>query len=329
MDRGAVRRIFSLFMSAILDIISSIVEAQEAGIVRRQMLARNLRGELMSFTETENNAELCGEAMALEKSSGAVEKGQFLTFGRYPRFAGCDEADYYYEESYSEETPCQISWNRKNTFANVHFAVFSGFEPIEWQVLETDGKTALLVSRYVVFRRNFDACNYNAEAVHNRIASLELFLNEDFMAAAFTEEERQRIVPCKIRHEIYKRAGKLGGNRDIGIINIDDENFAQDSALIKVEYIFSLSLKEALYYFKDDVSRKCGLRNSAKGAESYWLRDFADLSGEKYGYGYIGLLESKYKDGCGQGMVVDEFGALSMEAIDECLGVRPVMRITL
>ncbi len=281
----------------------------------------------MSFLETASSIS-AGEA-AHGQASVSIEKGQHITFGRFPRFGVLEEADYYYEESYSEDNPFQVEWTRKNTFANLYYTVPSGFEPIEWLVLETDGQTALLISRYIILRRHFDACNYNAEAVHNESASLERFLNEDFMAAAFTEEEKQRIVPSKIRNEIYKKISGHSDNEDIGIADIDDEKFAVDSAIIKVEHIFSLSLKEALHYFQDDESRKCGMRNSSKGEESYWLRDFADLSGEEYCYGGIGMLLSNYKEGCGQGFVVDDCGKLDLKSIGERIGVRPVMRIAL
>lgn len=282
----------------------------------------------MSFPEQTNSA--ASEKIPADgQASASIEKGQCITFGRYPRFSVREEADYYYEESYSEDNPFQVEWTRKNTFANLYYNIPSGFEPIEWLVLETDGKTALLISRHLILRRHFDACDYNAEAVHCEFASLELFLNEDFMAVAFTDEEKRRIVPCKIRNEIYKRADKLSDNDDKGIAEIDDEKFAADSAIIKVEHIFCLSLKEALYYFQDNESRKCGWRNIAKGAECFWLRDFVDLSGEEYSYGYCGLLLAHYKEGCGQGIAVDESGELVLKAIDECIGVRPVMRITL
>ncbi|MCR5661839.1 MAG: DUF6273 domain-containing protein [bacterium] len=282
----------------------------------------------MSFPEQTNSA--ASEKIPADgQASASIEKGQCITFGRYPRFSVREEADYYYEESYSEDNPFQVEWTRKNTFANLYYNIPSGFEPIEWLVLETDGKTALLISRHLILRRHFDACDYNAEAVHCEFASLELFLNENFMAVAFTDEEKRRIVPCKIRNEIYKKIGAHSDSDVVGIAEIDEEKFAVDSAIIKVEHIFSLSLKEALHYFQDDESRKCGLRNSAQGEESYWLRDFADLSGEEYSYGGIGMRLDNYKEGCGNGFVVDDFGALNLEPIHECIGVRPVMRITL
>ncbi len=70
-----------------------------------------------------------------------------------------------------------------------------GAEPIEWIVLDGDGGTATLISRYAL-----DIRPYNAEQtpVTWESSSLRRWLNEDFLNAAFTEEERARLETAAV-----------------------------------------------------------------------------------------------------------------------------------
>ena len=67
----------------------------------------------------------------------------------------------------------------------------NGPEPIEWRVLEVSDGSALIVSQYAL-----DARAYNKERVRITWAECTLrgWLNGEFYATAFNEEEKGRIA---------------------------------------------------------------------------------------------------------------------------------------
>jgi hypothetical protein len=105
----------------------------------------------------------------------------------------------------------------------------NGAEAIEWTVLDTNGDMALLLSRY-----GLDAQAYNDsnEAVTWENCTLRRWLSETFYATAFSDAERQVIVPATNVNPDNAHWGTSGGN--------DTE-----------DTIFLLSLDEAEKYFSD------------------------------------------------------------------------------
>ncbi len=108
-------------------------------------------------------------------------------------------------------------------------------EPIEWQVLDVNGDEALLVSRFALDCRQY----------HCRIADvtwedceLRAWLNNDFLKAAFTPEEQNRIKLSEVVNDDNPRFGTKGGN-------------------VTRDRVFCLSLAEADRYFKDSSEREC------------------------------------------------------------------------
>ena len=65
-------------------------------------------------------------------------------------------------------------------------------EPIEWVILETDGKTAKLLSRYGLTAKPYDEDGW--WPVTWESCTLRRWLNSEFLRVAFTDEERQRLV---------------------------------------------------------------------------------------------------------------------------------------
>lgn len=131
---------------------------------------------------------LCDEA------AGVVEdrprKGDILTFGRYEQDG--DASD--------------------------------GTEPLEWIVLESDGKVATMISRY-----GLDAVAYNeseAETTWEK-SSLRKWLNEDFMNAAFSADEQKRLqtvtVSADKNPESNADSGKDAKDK-VYLASIDDIN---------------------------------------------------------------------------------------------------------
>ncbi|WP_406547692.1 DUF6273 domain-containing protein, partial [Succinimonas sp.] len=150
-----------------------------------------------------------------------IKKGEFIKFGSYPQKNG------------------------------------SVKEPIEWLVLEVNGDEAVLVSRYGLDCRQY----HSGGSITWEDCDLRKWLNNDFMKAAFTEEEQQRIKLSEVANDDNWEHRTRGGND------------TQDR-------VFCLSLAEAERYFKSDRERRCQPTELAKAHGAYvkagccywWLR---------------------------------------------------------
>ncbi len=68
---------------------------------------------------------------------------------------------------------------------------YNGYEPIQWQVLDVQGSYALLVSRFVLDWRYFNAGNSQAYWSNSDIC---YWLNNDFLFSAFNDAEYSQIA---------------------------------------------------------------------------------------------------------------------------------------
>ncbi len=115
-------------------------------------------------------------------------------------------------------------------------------ETIEWLVLDKKDSKALVISKDVLFQKEY---NDERSNVTWETCTLRSYLNNDFYNLVFTEEEKKLIAKSKIENPDNPEDGTKGGN--------DTE-----------DYIFLLSVDEASKYFKTDKDRSCG--------EKWWLR---------------------------------------------------------
>ena len=74
-------------------------------------------------------------------------------------------------------------------------------EPLEWIVLETDGKSAKLLSRYGLTSKPYNEEEY--WPVTWESCTLRAWLNSEFLKAAFTEEEQQRLATVTVEAEAF------------------------------------------------------------------------------------------------------------------------------
>lgn len=132
-------------------------------------------------------------------------------------------------------------------------------EPIEWLVLEVNGNEALLISRYGLAYRRYHP---NNTEVTWENCELRSWLNNEFLKAAFSEEEQRRIKLSEAVHDDNQTYHTRGGN------NTSDR-------------IFCLSVTEAKLYFMNDSERMChpaaalAKARGASGDDGYcwwWLR---------------------------------------------------------
>ena len=107
--------------------------------------------------------------------------------------------------------------------------------PIEWLVLESDGETALLISRYAL-----DCKPYNEYQMYTtwERCTLRYWLNNEFFNKAFSAEEKQYVLQSDVSADKNPwRSTNLGSATK--------------------DKVFLLSSAEANKYFKSDDARKC------------------------------------------------------------------------
>ena len=119
--------------------------------------------------------------------------------------------------------------------------------PIEWLVLKKDGDVVLAVSRYALDCLPYDTTG--ASITWDR-STLRSWLNDAFLSAAFTEDEREAIPESTVSAD-------------------ENPRFATRAGRAVSDRIFLLGLSEAERYFTSDYARRCGATAYAisRGAE--------------------------------------------------------------
>jgi hypothetical protein len=138
-------------------------------------------------------------------------------------------------------------------------------EPIEWLVLEVKGNEALLVSRYGLVCKSY---HEERADITWEDCDLRRWLNDDFLKAAFTEEEQSSIRLSEVVNDDNPEFGTRGGN-------------------ITRDRVFCLSLTEAERYFRNDAERQCRPAELARSQDAWedvrnggcfwWLRSPGSL----------------------------------------------------
>ena len=155
------------------------------------------------------------------------------------------------------------SYEQDNNTAN-------GKEPIEWLVLAKEGNRVLLISRYALDCQPYNSSlSYTWERFTWETCTLRSWLNESFLHAAFTDEERAKIPSATVN-----------ADKNPTSYNADPGNDTTDQ-------VFLLSITEAEKYFTSDDARKCaptayaiamgaktGKMNKTDGKDAcwWWLR---------------------------------------------------------
>lgn len=168
----------------------------------------------------------------------------------------------------------------------------NGVEAIEWVVLECDGNKALVISKYCIewlpFHNTFTEVGW-------KNSSIRSWLNNTFLDAAFTMEEKTSIISTQnINPDFY-----------------DDSESERNWLGTTTDRIFLLSSSEADTYFSSDSDRYaegteyvCNKGNSASWY--WWLRSANNI---KYA-GFVSEGELGYG-----------------EEVDRNMGIRPAMWI--
>ena len=145
----------------------------------------------------------------------------------------------------------------------------NGKENIEWLVLEVKDGKALVISKYALDCKQY---NTNDTDVTWEACTLRRWLNNDFLGAAFSADEKAMIPTITVSSDKNPEYSTNPGNA------------TQDQ-------VFLLSITEANKYFSSDRARQCeptdfavanGARESDGGNCCWWLRSpgFAQNYGE-------------------------------------------------
>jgi len=142
-----------------------------------------------------------------------------------------------------------------------------GQDPIEWLVLENDGKKALLLSRYIL-----EDTSFNQMTIQDRKgkvwaqSTLRKWLNGDFLKNAFTKDEQKAILSTSLKNNPGPETTTKGGNSKdkIFLLSYDEMDQylpTQESRVAQRTAFASLLLQNHGYDVEGGVQ-----------PDSWWLR---------------------------------------------------------
>ena len=131
--------------------------------------------------------------------------------------------------------------------------------PIEWLVLENDGETALLISRYALDCKPYN--NEKYESTTWEMCTLRDWLNNKFFNKAFSTEEKQYILQSDVNADKNPEYSTNPGNAT-------------------KDKVFLLSVVETNKYFKSKDARKCAPTDYAIQQGAY-TSDSSKVEGRK------------------------------------------------
>ena len=177
--------------------------------------------------------------------------------------------------------------------------------PIEWLVLESDGETALLISRYALDCKPY---NEKYEDTTWEKCTLRGWLNSEFFNKAFGAEEKQYILQSDVSADKNPKYSTNPGNAT-------------------KDKVFLLSVVEVNKYFKSDDARMCALTDYAIQQGAY-TSDSYKVEGRKACWWW---LRSPGGNSLGAALVridgsISGFGSLVYSSDD---AVRPCVRVRL
>ena len=136
--------------------------------------------------------------------------------------------------------------------------LYNGVEDIEWLVLEIKDGKALVISKYALSREKY---NWVYEEVTWETCSLRKWLNNDFINAAFLDEEKAMIPTVTVSAD-------------------KNPEYSTNPGKATQDQVFLLSITETNKYFNSDSARLCEPTDSIAMDNSYdvgghcdwWLR---------------------------------------------------------
>ena len=207
-----------------------------------------------------------------------------------------------------------FSPNQKDNGYNVDTVYWFKFEPIEWRVL--DPETGLVISERILDVQPFNDTHYNwaykdssceVYASNYEFSSIREWLNDDFYNLAFSTDEQEKILTCKINNKCYYTSSGITGYEEF------DANPTED----KIRLFSAGASGNSKYGFSEKSGRQAYGTAYAKcqglyipygsyDSSSWWLRS-------AYNSGSIGC-------------VIDYSGNFSGCSVQFNEGIRPAFR---
>lgn len=187
------------------------------------------------------------------------------------------------------------AWKNINPGDYVYFGDYH--DAAEWLVLEKDGTKFLVISKECIDCKLYNEKN---KSVTWETCSLREWLNNDFVAEAFSDEERKVIV-------------------ETNLSNPDNADKETDGGNDTSDQVFLLSVEEAEKYFATENKRKCTATEYAKEQHVY-------TSNNKYAWWWLRTPGNAQS----QAAQVDNLGNILLDGVtvtSSTRGVRPAMWI--
>jgi hypothetical protein len=126
----------------------------------------------------------------------------------------------------------------------------NGQEPIEWLVIENNGKQLLVLSRYCLdgqpYSTSYDTYTYNAYPVTWETCSLRAWLNSTFYTTAFNQAEQMRIATTLLNNSETPTCPEGSS----GLITV-----AATPCNDTYDKVFLLSYADIIKYFSSNVNQ--------------------------------------------------------------------------
>ena len=227
---------------------------------------------LNGYKDSESQITKCETAIKDQKYNAAIE---LYNTGKYDEAITAFEALNGYKDSETQLEKCYIGKygeEKYNLIKNIKVGdtykfgsyeqdnkTSNGKEEIEWIVLDKDGMSLLLISKYAL-----DCQQYNTSYINVtwETCSLRKWLNGTFLSAAFSSEEQNSIISSTVTADKNPSYSTSPGN------NTTDK-------------VFLLSINEVNKYFNSDSARQCqgtaycyaqGAYKAGNGNCWWWLR---------------------------------------------------------
>jgi hypothetical protein len=192
-----------------------------------------------------------------------------LFFGSYPQSAADESTETLLEkkhpdENYAEENGQGFYFNRGHWYR---------YEPIEWKIIDKDGDDVLVISQkaLVYHESSIDLSGYPN-------SSGRKFLNSDFIHAAFSEKEKEKILTTKLDNSPYFFG------QDYSSLPPDPET--ESSYASTEDKIFLLSYAEWVQLLKGKEPKQIEITDYAQSFSKdwpshfpwWWLRTVSDVT---------------------------------------------------
>ena len=191
----------------------------------------------------------------------------------------------------------------------------NGKEPIEWKILDMVGNKGLILAE-----KGLDARIFNEDPYHRKWEESEIrtWLNSDFYNAAFSSDEKKKILSSEIETEIEANSSQdyvttdkvfLLSLRELNkYFPISDDVMEQEKQCVRIAYPTEYAKANGAEVCDYDICKEYECGEAAYNATEWWIRTPASID--------------RYMASC-----VDFFGRATPQSVYDICAVRPALWI--